>query len=97
MLDTKVSILLVYEPFGKRPVTVARVDSTSLLLRVAEPAIGEAEARAALLAEADKVLGQVEREEVKRLERVLRSLLPELSKEARWPKEGNGSATDRER
>ena len=78
-METQVSILLVYERYGQRPITVARVDSTRLLLRAAETAIAEAEARAALLAEADNVLGEVESAEAKRLEKVLHFLLPELS------------------
>jgi hypothetical protein len=77
-METKVGILLVYEPSGKRPIAVARVENTALLLCVAEAAIAEAEARATLSAEVDKILGEVEREEAKRLDTVLHFLIPEL-------------------
>jgi hypothetical protein len=77
-MEKQVSILLVYEAAGKKPVAVARVDSTRLLLRVAEEAIGEAEARAVLFGDVDRVLGDLEREEAKRLKNVLHYLLPEL-------------------
>jgi hypothetical protein len=79
-MDEQLRILLVYEARGKRPVALARVDNTSILLGAAEAAICESEARAALLAETDTVLGEVEREEVKRLTNVLHLLLPELRK-----------------
>jgi hypothetical protein len=50
-----------------------------LLVRVAEAAINEAQARAELLSQADNILGEVEREEANRLQRVLNLLVPELS------------------
>jgi metallophosphoesterase superfamily enzyme len=79
-MEKQLSILLVYEPAGKKPVAVARIDSTRILLRVAEAAIGEAQARAVLFGDVDQVLGDVEREEAKRLKNVLHYLLPELGR-----------------
>jgi hypothetical protein len=77
-VQESLSVLLVYESVEGRSIAIARVDNRSLLLRVAEMAVGEAQARAELLKSADTVLGAVEREEADRLERVLTFLVPEL-------------------
>ena len=73
-----VSLLLVYEPSGGRPLTVARVADPRMLVDAAHMAILAAEQRAAELAEADRVLGEVERAEAGRLRKVLTLLIPEL-------------------
>jgi len=70
--------LLVYEPAGGRPLTVARVADRRMLLDAAQQAILAAEQRADELATADRVLGEVERAEAGRLRRVLSLLVPEL-------------------
>ncbi len=77
-MDNNLSVLLVYQPSGAKPVAVARVDRRSLLLKVAATAIAEAQARAELVKAADLVLGAVEREEAQRIIRVLNLLIPEL-------------------
>lgn len=73
-----VSLLLVYEPAGGRPFTVARVEDRCMLLNAAQLAILAAEQRAEELAAADCVLGEVERAEAGRLRKVLSLLVPEL-------------------
>jgi len=73
-----VSLLLVYEPAGGRPLTVVRVEDRRMLLDAAHLAILVAEQRAEELAAADRVLGEVERAEAGRLRRVLSLLVPEL-------------------
>jgi hypothetical protein len=77
-MKTNVSVLLVYEPDGRRPLVVARLDRRSVLVEFARTAISDAQARAMLLAGADRVLGDVQREEANRLLRVLSLFLPEL-------------------
>ena len=74
----RVSLLLVYEPTGGRPLTVARVEDRRLLLDAAQLAIIAAEQRAEELAAADCLLGEVERAEAGRLRKVLSLLVPEL-------------------
>jgi len=76
-----VSLLLVYEPAGGRPLTVARVSDSRMLVDAAQLAIVAAEHRAAELAAADRVLGEVERAEAGRLRKVLSLLIPELKAE----------------
>lgn len=73
-----VSLLLVYEPVGGRPLTVARVDDRAMLLDAAQLAILAAEKRAEDLAAADRVLGELERAEAGRLRKVLSLLVPGL-------------------
>jgi hypothetical protein len=73
-----VSVLVVYEPPGGRPLTVARVRDHRVLLDVAELAIMAAEHKAEELASADPVFGEVERAEAGRLRNVLNLLIPEL-------------------
>jgi hypothetical protein len=77
-VSSNISVLLVYESSYGRPVAVARSDSRNLLVRVAAAAIDEAQARAELLRQADQTLGEIEREEAIRLEKVLGMLIPEL-------------------
>lgn len=78
-MEKSLTVFLVYETPGGSPVTVARVGSRGLVAHVAEAAITEAQARAELFREADQVLGDVEREEATRLERVLKMFVPELN------------------
>ena len=71
-----ITIELVYEGHGStRPVTIARVHDPELVFRTAQTAIAEAESRAATLAEADLLLGEVQKEEVQRLKRVFELLM----------------------
>jgi hypothetical protein len=79
-MEKSLTVFLVYEPPDGRPVTVARIGGRGLLINVAEAAITEAQARAELLRDADQVLGDVEREEAARLERVLKMFVPELNR-----------------
>lgn len=76
----KVALLLLYEPTTAqgRPVPVARVADQRIILEVARAAVLEAQKRADSLAAADELLGEVEREEVARLRRVLELLIPAL-------------------
>ena len=74
-----VSLLLVYEPSGGRPLTVARIEDRRMLLDAAQLAIVAAERRAEDLAAADSVLGEVEWAEAGRLRKVLCLLVPELT------------------
>lgn len=74
-----VSLLLVYEPAGGRPLTVARIADPRMLLDAAQVAILAAEQRAEELATADRLLGEVERAEAGRLRKVLSLLVPELN------------------
>ena len=74
-----VSLLLVYEPAGGRPLTVARVQDRRMLLHAAQLAILAAEQRAEEFGAADRLLGEVERAEAGRLRRVLSLLVPELT------------------
>jgi len=80
VVENGLTVLTVYSPQDGSVVTVARVSSRGVLIRVAEAAIAEAQARAELFREADEVLGGVEREEVTRLERVLKIFVPELNR-----------------
>ncbi len=73
-----VSLLLVYEPTGGRPLTVARVDDRAMLRDAAQLAISAADKRAEDLAAADRVLGELERAEAARLRKVLGLLVPEF-------------------
>jgi hypothetical protein len=73
-----VSLLLVNEPSGGRPLTVARVEDARMLVDAAHAAILAAERRAAELAGADCLLGEVERAEAGRLRTVLTLLIPAL-------------------
>jgi hypothetical protein len=82
VIETSLAVLLVYAPQGGKPVTVARVSRRNVVVQVAEAAIAEAQVRAELFRETDEVLGGVEREEVIRLERVLKMFVPELSTDA---------------
>jgi hypothetical protein len=81
-MKTSVSVLLVYEPDGLKPLVVARLDRRSLLVEFAKAAISEAQARAMLVVGADRVLGDLQREEANRLLRVLSRLLPELRQDS---------------
>ncbi len=77
-MNGNVSLLLVYEPVGGRPLTVARVADSRMLVDAARAAILAAEQRAEDLATADRVLGELERAEAGRLRKVLSLLVPEL-------------------
>ncbi len=77
-MAANVSLLLVYEPTGGRPFTVARVEDRRIVLGAAQFAIVAAEQKAEEFAAADHVLGEVERAEAGRLRRVLSLLVPEL-------------------
>jgi hypothetical protein len=80
-----VSLLLVYEPSGGRPLTVARVEDSRMLVDAALVAILAAEQRAAELATADSLLGELERAEAGRLRTVLGLLIPGLKARAVAP------------
>jgi hypothetical protein len=73
---TNVSLLLVYQPEGGRPLTVARVDNETLLRDAAHHALLEADDRAQQFGEVDRLLGEIERSEAGRLRRVLSLLIP---------------------
>jgi hypothetical protein len=76
---TKVSVLLVYEPPGGNPLTIARVNESSIVSEVARIAIQHAESRAEALAEVDCVIGELEQAEVSRLRRVIGLLVSDCS------------------
>jgi hypothetical protein len=77
-MSGNVTLLLVYESAGGRPLTVARVQDRRILLDAAHFAIMAADQRAEELAAADRVLGEVERAEAGRLRKVLTLLVPDL-------------------
>jgi hypothetical protein len=76
-----VALVLLYEPATarSRPVPIARILDTDLMLLAAKCAIVQAEARAAELSQADDLLGEAERAEVQRLRSVLALLIPGLA------------------
>ena len=76
---SKTSVHLIYESGLGRPLTAARVDDRRLVKEVAAAAIREAYQQAETVGCVDQFVGEVQREEAARLERVLRKLVPELS------------------
>ena len=80
MTNGRVALVLLYEPAAarQRPVPLARVIDGRLAADVARRAVAEADARAESIAQADSVLGKVERAEAQRLRDVLAAVLPEL-------------------
>jgi hypothetical protein len=77
-MNANVALLLVYQPDGGRPLTVARVDDQRMVLDVARSAILYADERAQELASVDRILGQIEWSEAGRLRKVLGLLVPGL-------------------
>jgi hypothetical protein len=73
--------MLIYEPATAkgRPLPLARIHDAELMVRAANCAIAQAEARAAELELADEFLGEAEREEVRRLRAVLALLIPGIA------------------
>lgn len=71
-----VMLAILYAPEGQKPLSVARVYDRELLAAAAEKAVREAEATAHEIMENDPTLGSLQVEEVKKLRRVLRLLLP---------------------
>ena len=74
----RVAVLLVYEPVGGSPLTVAHVSDGRVINEVARAALHAVEVRAQTLAEADAILGELEQAEADRLRRILAVLVPDL-------------------
>jgi len=75
---SSVSVLLVYETPGGSPLTIARVADSRVITDVANAAVRAIESRADALAEADVILGEVERAEAGKLKKILSLLVPDL-------------------
>jgi len=76
-----VSLHIIYEGDVGRPLTAAKTHHRDLIAQAANAAIQEARERAESIGEVDAFLGEVQREEVERLQRVLRTMIPELNNE----------------
>ena len=61
-----------------KPMALARVEDRQAVLKAAEAAISEAEARAADMEEFDGLLAELQRDEVEQLRRCLQRVIPEL-------------------
>jgi hypothetical protein len=75
----RLTLAILYSPTYGKPLKVATVNDSELLLRAAEIAINDAEVRAATLSDVDPLLGDLERSEATRLRNVLKRLLPGLA------------------
>jgi hypothetical protein len=74
-----VSLHLIYESEIGRPLTAAKVHDKNLIRQAARTAIKDAFERAKMVADQDTFLGDVQREEAERLQRVLQIMVPELN------------------
>lgn len=79
MANESISVVLVYEPAtpNARPVPLARIGDSQLILAVAKQAIADAISRAVAMYRADEVSGELEQAEADRLQMVLAKLIPE--------------------
>ena len=73
-----VSLHIIYEGNVGRPLTAAKTHDRELLVQAANPTIQEAFERAELIGVVDEFVGNVRREEAERLQRVLKTMIPEL-------------------
>ena len=78
----RVGLYITLEPANGKPVTLARVQDSDLLLGVAAVALDEAEALADRMAEQDPVLGTLQRQEAGRLRNALELVIPGLRLQA---------------
>jgi hypothetical protein len=69
------SVFLVYQGPAGVPVTVARVDESDVVRHVAALAVQVADQRAASIAQADPMWGEIEKVEALRLRMVVNTLL----------------------
>ena len=74
-----VSLHLIYESGIGRPLTAAKIHDQELIKEAAKAAINDAFERAKMVAGEDAFLGDVQREEAERLQRVLQIMVPELN------------------
>jgi hypothetical protein len=75
-----ISLHLVYErKDDHKPLTVININDSDLIIQTAERAITEALKSAKKISAIDPVIGQIREEEARRLERVLRLLIPQLA------------------
>ena len=74
-----VSLHIVYDSTIGRPLTAAKVHDQNLIKETAKAAINDAFERAKMVADQDAFLGDVQREEAERLQRVLKIMVPELN------------------
>lgn len=74
-----VSLHLVYEGDLGRPLTAARVTDRALIVRAARTAVKESYQKANSVGRIDSFLGDVHLEETRRLEKVLKVLIPEMN------------------
>ena len=73
-----VSLHIVYESDVGRPLTAAKTNDRELIKLAAKTVIYEAFKRADTIRKSDKFLGDVQKEEAERLQRVLQILIPKL-------------------
>lgn len=74
----RIGLYITLEPERGKPVTLARVEDSTLLLDAAEVALDEAEKRAQEMHEQDPVLGMLQRQEAGRLRSALELVIPGL-------------------
>lgn len=74
-----VSLHLIYESEIGRSLTAAKVHNKKLIMETAKAAINDAFERAKMIADQDPFLGNVQREEAERLQKVLVIMVPELN------------------
>ena len=78
----RIELCISFEPNPGQAVTVARVTDRDLILHTAHTALEEADARAKRLSALDPVLGELWRQEARRLRVALELVLPDLRLEA---------------
>ena len=76
-----ISLHIVYESDLEKSLTAAKTYNRPLIRQAADTVIDEAFERATLTSESDVFVGEVQKEEAKRLKRVLRIMIPELTNE----------------
>jgi tRNA uridine 5-carbamoylmethylation protein Kti12 len=73
-----ISLHIVYESENGRFLTAAKTHNRKLIQQAAETTIQEASELAEVLRESDQFLANIQREEAERLQRVLKTMIPEL-------------------
>jgi hypothetical protein len=77
MENMNVSLHIVYESDVGSPLTVGKTNNPDLLIQTANTIATEAFERAELIRDSDEFLGEIQKEEAERLQRVLQTLLPQ--------------------
>ncbi|MFH1933690.1 MAG: hypothetical protein ABIN18_19205 [Pseudomonadota bacterium] len=81
---SKMALHLVYNTGFGRPLTAAKSSDPILINQVAQNSISRAYREAQAISLFDDFAGQVKSEEAARLERVLKTLLPDLESKSDW-------------